>query len=215
VARSRSFTFRAGGLGYLVAFAVFYHYAIRPRILSVGVEGDEATCPLPGDAFVTIPSYQTTRALTVHAPPAAVWGWLAQLGRKGTGFYGLDALTNNGQPSAAYLRHDLPPLSIGMSMDGGYEVLDVSPAEWLVYGSFGLSTPIGQPMSQTVSFNLTPHPEGTRLIRRVRGYVLGRLGKPYSRLLEVIDHFEGTVQMDNLRTRAEVMASLVKAPTSP
>jgi hypothetical protein len=36
--------------------------------------------PLPGDALVSNPMWQATRATTVHAPRAALWPWLVQMG---------------------------------------------------------------------------------------------------------------------------------------
>ncbi len=36
--------------------------------------------PLPGDALVANPMWQATRATSVHAPRAAVWPWLVQMG---------------------------------------------------------------------------------------------------------------------------------------
>jgi hypothetical protein len=35
---------------------------------------------LPGDSLVTRPDFISTRAVTIHAPVAAVWPWLARIG---------------------------------------------------------------------------------------------------------------------------------------
>jgi hypothetical protein len=49
---------------------------------------------LPGDAFSLPNAVPSTRALTIHAPPAAVWPWLVQIGQGRGGFYSHDWLEN-------------------------------------------------------------------------------------------------------------------------
>jgi len=41
---------------------------------------DEKHKRLPGDELVARPMWQATRAITIHAPPEAVWPWLVQMG---------------------------------------------------------------------------------------------------------------------------------------
>jgi hypothetical protein len=43
---------------------------------------------LPWDEAVPRPTYQLRHAVTIHAPPRAVWPWLAPLGTDRGGFYG-------------------------------------------------------------------------------------------------------------------------------
>lgn len=52
-----------------------------------GATEDEATRPLPGDAAVPNPLDQTTHAVTVNAPPEAIWPWLVQAGYHRGGWY--------------------------------------------------------------------------------------------------------------------------------
>ena len=66
----------------------------RPRLMAWGASWDEVVRPLPGDDIVDNPVYVTTRAVTVEAPPAAVWPWLVQLGQNRGGFYSYDWLEN-------------------------------------------------------------------------------------------------------------------------
>jgi hypothetical protein len=49
---------------------------------------------LPGDGLVPRPVYETTRAVTIEAPPAAVWPWIVQMGQGRAGFYSYDWLEN-------------------------------------------------------------------------------------------------------------------------
>jgi hypothetical protein len=45
-----------------------------------GANGAEVLASLPGDALVPEPMWQSTRAITIDAPPAAVWPWIVQMG---------------------------------------------------------------------------------------------------------------------------------------
>jgi hypothetical protein len=50
------------------------------RILTWGATTDEAAARLPGDELLEHPDAVSTRAVTIDAPAAAVWPWLAQIG---------------------------------------------------------------------------------------------------------------------------------------
>ena len=45
-----------------------------------GLAPGEAAGALPGDELVTNPMWQSTRAITIDAPPAHVWPWIVQMG---------------------------------------------------------------------------------------------------------------------------------------
>ena len=45
-----------------------------------GATGSETRLGLPGDELVPRPRWQSTRAITVEAPPADVWPWIVQMG---------------------------------------------------------------------------------------------------------------------------------------
>ena len=77
-----------------VAALAVYAAGIRPRIRSWGASPEEARMPLPGDEFVPDSVMQTTRAVTIAAPPADVWPWLAQIGQERGGFYSYEWLEN-------------------------------------------------------------------------------------------------------------------------
>jgi len=46
-----------------------------------GARAEEARAPLPGDDVVPHATGEATHAVTIAAPPEAVWPWLAQMGR--------------------------------------------------------------------------------------------------------------------------------------
>ena len=54
---------------------------------SSGTTRDERTRVLPGDDLVTDPQTVSTHAITVPAPPEAVWPWLVQMGWHRAGWY--------------------------------------------------------------------------------------------------------------------------------
>lgn len=54
--------------------------AIRPHILNWGATPEEAECRLPGDDLLAHREGVATRAITIDAPPTAVYPWLVQIG---------------------------------------------------------------------------------------------------------------------------------------
>lgn len=59
-----------------------------------GATAEEAARALPGDELVPHPRSRYTRAIPIHAPAAAVWPWLAQMGQGRGGLYSYDLLEN-------------------------------------------------------------------------------------------------------------------------
>lgn len=67
---------------------------LRRRYNAWGTSPEEARATMPGDELVPDPVLVSTRAVTIAAPPAAVWPWLAQIGQGRGGLYSYDALEN-------------------------------------------------------------------------------------------------------------------------
>jgi len=59
-----------------------------------GTENDEARRALPGDELVPGAGLQTTRAITIAAPPSMVWPWLVQMGQGRGGLYTYEWIEN-------------------------------------------------------------------------------------------------------------------------
>ena len=59
-----------------------------------GATDVEVGADLPGDELTARPTEQSTRAITIDAPPEEVWPWLTQLGADRAGFYSYDWLEN-------------------------------------------------------------------------------------------------------------------------
>ena len=76
-------------------------------------------------------------AVTLDAPPAAVWPWLVQMGTDRAGWYSWDRLDNGGRPSADRVHPEWQRLSVGdrlaSSRDGSYwfEVAALEPDRFL------------------------------------------------------------------------------------
>jgi hypothetical protein len=70
-----------------VGVAALYRGRLRPWMYRWGATDDEITAKLPGDELVATNTPTTTRAVTIDAPIADVWPWLAQIGEDRAGFY--------------------------------------------------------------------------------------------------------------------------------
>jgi hypothetical protein len=76
--------------GALAAYPLFF----RRWCLTWGARPDEASRKLPGDDLLADAGIVSTRAITIGAPPAAVWPWLVQMGSGRGGVYTYDWIEN-------------------------------------------------------------------------------------------------------------------------
>jgi len=75
--------------------ATLLYWLLYPRWLNRwGTTPAELSRSLPGDAAVPRPRLQYTQAVTIAAPPDAVWPWLVQMGDGRGGLYSYDWLEN-------------------------------------------------------------------------------------------------------------------------
>ena len=124
-----------GGIG-LVA----YDSLVRPRMLEWGSTAEERERPLPGDGILEPVMTHRTRAVTIDAPPEAVWPWVVQLGDRRAGFYSYDWVERfvfpgtvhyvEGTHSANRIHPELQDLHIGDRINTGS------------VGSFELGNPV-------------------------------------------------------------------------
>lgn len=98
----------AGGAG-VAALAARY----RSWHLTWGATQDEATGPMPGDDLIGSAGFVATRAISICAPPIAVWPWLVQVGVGRAGFYSYDWLDNLGHHSAQRVLPQFQRPSVG------------------------------------------------------------------------------------------------------
>jgi hypothetical protein len=71
-----------------------YLLFFRRWCLTWGARDDEVAAKLPGDELLPDAGLVTTRALTIDAPPSAIWPWLAQMGSGRGGAYTYDWIEN-------------------------------------------------------------------------------------------------------------------------
>jgi hypothetical protein len=139
----------------------------RKSHLTWGATAAEIASTLPGDAILAHPSYRSTRAITIDAPPAAVWPWLVQVGCQRAGFYSDDLLDNLGRPSATTIVTEFQHLELGgrvpMSPSArhvertSFEVASFVENSWLLWTKH----------DSTWAWQLTPTDGGTRLVTRI------------------------------------------------
>jgi hypothetical protein len=78
-----------------------------------GATETELRAAMPGDDVIEDVAYLATRAITIDAPPEAVWPWLVQVGCLRAGFYADDLLDNLGHPSAREILPEFQHLEVG------------------------------------------------------------------------------------------------------
>ena len=117
---------------------------LRRPWLRWGATAEEVRRPLPGDHVVPHPMIEATRGITIAAPAATVWPWLAQMGHKRAGWYGLDWFDNEGVPSADHIVPELQQLAVG----------DVIPD---AMGPFGFEVALLEP-ERAIAYRATIHP---------------------------------------------------------
>jgi hypothetical protein len=112
-----------------------YWFAVRPWWQDWGTDLSEATRLLPGDDVVPDAPVNDTRAITIEAPPSAVWPWLVQMGYGRGGWYSYDVIDMKGA-SADCIQPDIRPFAVGDIVPthpgGGFEVKAVEPEHALV-----------------------------------------------------------------------------------
>ncbi|MGL4647793.1 MAG: hypothetical protein ACRC1H_00185 [Caldilineaceae bacterium] len=157
-----------------------------------GATDNEVATPLPGDDLVPNPRINVTHALTIDAPPSAVWPWLVQMGQGRGGFYSYTWIENLLKADIANSNRVLPEfqnLQVGdvvplaaasKDLPGGisFPVALLEPQQLLVlHGDTRLGDGAGAPpvkpgtfVNTSWGFYLFPAEDGhrTRLVERWR-----------------------------------------------
>jgi hypothetical protein len=132
-----------------------------------GTTPDEAAGRMPGDELVSHPGFRATRAVTIDAPPTAVWPWLVQVGCLRAGWYSNDLLDNFGRPSARQILPELQRLEVGR-----WVPMSRNPTEVTAFEVADLEAPrsmLWVKPRNSWAWTLAPLPDGTtRLITRVQ-----------------------------------------------
>lgn len=155
-------------------------YAARRYYRNWGATKAESQMPLPGDALVGDPAIQTTEALYIDAPTAAVWPWLMQMGQDRGGFYGCAGLKD----LLGLQHHDADRVHPEWQQRAVGDVVRLAPAGWMGLPD-GVTLAVAEIMPEKYlvlhaarpelrwnavwSFHLQPHWEDrVRLLTRAR-----------------------------------------------
>jgi hypothetical protein len=186
-----------------------------------GSTAAERTADAPGDDLVRCPQLRTDHAITIDAPPIAVWPWLTQMGWHLGGWYTPHWVDQLLFPENWRSLDRLDPnlvrdLQVGDTIPDGppgtaqYVVAQVEPPQLLVLRSTthmppGWDTRFGVEFVWTWSIQLTELTDGrTRVHLRVRGR-----GRPwwfialYAAGIIPADYVMATGMLHGLRRRAE------------
>jgi hypothetical protein len=156
--------------GAALATAAFAK-TVRPWYSHWGATDAELMREMPLDERIPHPRLITTRAITINAPPEAIWPWLAQMGDPPrAGYYSFTRLerlaglriTNSGE-----MLPEFQTLEVGQALDrnGTMVVQAVMPGRFLVLGP---PASVEQ-VKATWAFALYPiDGRSTRLVTRVR-----------------------------------------------
>ncbi len=152
-----------------------------------GATSEEVASKLPGDELVHEPMWQSTRAITIDAPPEEVWPWIVQMGFPShrAGWYTphwLDRLTFGIRASSAEeIRPELQHLEAGDRLPDSddwsayFTVVTVDPPHaLLLHSTHHVIKPI-RTIDFTWAFVLRPLDGGrTRLLIRARSHYTPR-----------------------------------------
>jgi hypothetical protein len=188
------------------AYLLFF----RRWCLTWGARDDEGAAKLPGDELLPDAGLVTTRALTIDAPPSAIWPWLVQMGSGRGGAYTYDWIENLlglNMHSASEILPQYQHLHVG-------DELPMGP------GRPGMTVEVlDPPRTLTVRvadqnwvwiFALVPEGESTRLISRNR--IATAALAPVGRLFYTVFMEPGSLVMERkmllgIKQRAERTAS--------
>ena len=96
---------------------------------------------MPGDELVADPSFNATRAITIDAPPEAVWPWLVQIGYGRAGWYSYDLFDNGARPSAERILPEYQEPNVGdwvpmwskVNETTAFKIKAFEPHRWLLW----------------------------------------------------------------------------------
>ena len=131
-----------------------------------GATDAEGAAVMPGDGLVPEAHVFCTRAITIDAPPAAVWPWLVQVGFGKAGFYSNDLLDNAAHPSADRILEEFQDPKVGdwvpmfskINDTTAFKIATIKPHEELVWVK----------PDSTWAWTLTDVGGRTRLVTRLR-----------------------------------------------
>lgn len=187
-----------------------------------GATHDEIRRQLPGDDLLPDASWTSTHAVSINAPPEAVWPWIAQIGQGRGGFYSYQTLENifgckmlNADTILPEFQNPQVGDEIRMHPSDAMPVFKVARVEqphmFLLSSTPAYDMRMESAVGVTWLFHLDPEPlGGSRLISRWRAYyepesLRSRLS--FGALLsEPLDFVMETKMLHGIQKRAEASA---------
>jgi hypothetical protein len=195
----------------VLAVGILYWFPLRRLFGRWGATDAEMSRRMPADDAVPNPTYLTTLATTINAPPEAIWPWLVQMGYQRGGLYSYDWLDRLfgylDRPSADRILPEFQSLAPGdvipIGRGGGFPVTIVDPPRLLVLS--------GSTKEFAWAWQLALYPIAagrTRLVSRNRGRLPRALGSwALTRLLEPTAFLMTRRMLLGIRQRAEALAA--------
>lgn len=147
-----------------------------------GATPAEIAGPVVGDHLCPEARLVATRSITLAAPPHEVFPWIRQMGFGRAGWYSYDWIDNLGRRSATSVHPEWQHVSTGDTVPSGpidFEAALVEPPRAFVL-RLAPGGRVTRRMCFTLAYDLRDHPQGTRLVTRLRA----RIDVPGGRLLE-------------------------------
>ena len=194
----------------VAAGAVLLRYGTR-----WGSTSEERARPLPGDRYLDEgrgPRVVMTRSVSLRAPPAQVWPWIAQTGR-GAGWYSYDRLDNGGRMSARHLVSWIPAPRLGDAGPVGYlRHLDTEHelSWWLDGGRF-----FGARVRNAMQYRVTGDGVRSRLVARMQAEARGPLARFSLWLYRILDTIMARRQLLGIKARVEEHGHRTADPEHP
>lgn len=191
-----------------------------------GASDVEVGMQLPGDELVPEPLWQSTRAITIHADPAAVWPWIVQMGYPAyrAGWYTphwLDRLQwGIRERSADRIVPELQELHVGDRVPDSrdwsafFTVAAVEPGRALVLHSTRHLLPPMRTIDFGWAFVLEAAPAGrTRLLIRARVRCEPRWAPlALAPLIGIGDYLNASAMLRGIRGRSEGAGAVPRGP---
>jgi hypothetical protein len=150
-----------------------------PDIYATRVTSDgEVAGARPGDGEVPESQFAVTRAVTIAAPPEAVWPWIVQIGYHRAGWYAYDLFDNDDIPSAEAILPEFQHLEIGQVIgEEGFAVRELEPGRHLVRRSSTRRRSVGGQAGRLAEVRLLDVP-ATQTGARRRAHAAAVPGSP-------------------------------------
>ena len=194
-----------------VGLVILVASRVGPRLR--GATPTERAGPLPGDELVSAPTLVATHAITIDAPPATVWPWIAQIGQERAGFYSLAWVENLAgcrivNADRIHPEWQSPALGdvVRLHPEIGLRIAVLQPGHALVLSSQGAIDARGEQMAGqgfdfSWAFVVRADGEETRLLTRERYAAAGPAGALSTRLGASISTAMTAAMLRGVRTR--------------